>query len=135
MIANGDIGSIGDTHECLRRSGADGVMIGRGAYGRPWFVSQVMQALAGTTVSPDPSIEKRLAIVLDHYDAMLEHYGLHTGVRIARKHLAWHCAGLPGAAEARATIFRLENPGAVRDTLRYLFRSAADVRFAQRAAA
>ncbi|HUT51178.1 MAG TPA: tRNA dihydrouridine synthase DusB [Alphaproteobacteria bacterium] len=130
VLANGDIVSVADARACLARSGADGVMIGRGAYGRPWFVSQIMQALAGEPVSPTPGPAARLNAALRHYEAMLEHYGLERGIKVARKHLAWYCAGLPGAAEARAHLFRLEDAGAVTECLRSFFLPAA-----QRAAA
>jgi tRNA-dihydrouridine synthase B len=126
VLANGDIVSVADAKDCLARSGADGVMIGRGACGRPWFVRQVMQALAGETVSPEPGPAGRLDAALRHYDAMLEHYGVARGVKVARKHLAWYCAGLAGAAETRARIFRLEEPEAVRESLRALFLPAAE---------
>jgi len=126
VLANGDILSVADARACLARSGADGVMIGRGAYGRPWFVSQVMQALAGKPVAPTPEPVGRLNAALRHYEAMLEHYGLERGIKVARKHLAWYCAELPGAAEVRARIFRLEDAGAVIECLRSFFLLAAE---------
>jgi len=135
VIANGDIMMPADAHRCLELSGADGVMIGRGVYGRPWLVSQIMQTLAGKPVAPDPTPLVRLATLLDHYEEMLAHYGVRHGVRIARKHLAWYCSGLPGAAETRARLFRLEEPSAVRETLRGFFLNAADELAAGRAAA
>jgi len=126
VLANGDILSIEDARACLARSGADGVMIGRGACGRPWFVAQVAQALAGAPVMPTPGPAGRLEAALRHYEAMLAHYGAARGVKVARKHLAWYCAGLPGAAETRARLFALEEPGAVMDCLRGFFLPAAE---------
>ena len=106
VVVNGDIGSFDDAARALALSGADGVMIGRGAYGRPWFVSQVARFLRDGTRLPDPPIARQLAIVLGHYAAMLAHYGTEVGSRIARKHLAWYSKGLPGSAEFRAAVNR-----------------------------
>jgi len=126
VLANGDIVTVGDAHECLAQSGADGVMIGRGAYGRPWFVNQVMQSFAGQAVSPTPAPEERLDAALEHYDAMLTHYGIERGVKVARKHLAWYCAALPKAADVRAQLFRLESPKAVVNCLQSFFLPHAE---------
>ncbi len=86
VIINGDLTSFGDVSRALELSGADGVMIGRGAYGRPWFLNQVIHYLAGMPVPDDPSLETQRHLVLEHYEAMLSHYGTQTGLRIARKH-------------------------------------------------
>ncbi len=101
VIANGDICSIEDALTALDQSGADGVMIGRGAYGRPWLLGQVMAALTGKSVAPDPSIEEQYHIIVEHYHAMLEHYGEFTGVNMARKHIGWYTKGLHGSADFR----------------------------------
>ena len=101
VIVNGDINSIDDAHEALRQSGADGVMVGRGSYGRPWFVAQVMSELGVGGHRPDPSLDEQLATMLGQYDEMLELYGTHTGVNLARKHIGWYTKGLPGSAELR----------------------------------
>ena len=126
VLANGDIVTVADAHECLAQSGADGVMIGRGAYGRPWFVNQVMQSFAGQAVSPTPAPEERLDAAMQHYDAMLSHYGIERGVKVARKHLAWYCAALPKAADVRAQLFRLESPKAVVNCLQSFFLPHAE---------
>jgi tRNA-dihydrouridine synthase B len=126
VIANGDIRSVEDARRCLEVSGADGVMIGRGAYGRPWFVSQVMHYLRTGRHLDDPTPAEKLATVLEHYDAMLEHYGTYGGVRIARKHLSWYCTDLPGAAEFRAKVTRIEDPAEVRGMVRSFFSPLLD---------
>lgn len=95
VIANGDILSLEDARTALALSGADGVMIGRGTYGRPWFIAQVAHYLRTGTALPDPPLAVQLEIVLDHYEEMLRHYGTETGSRIARKHVAWYSKGLP----------------------------------------
>ncbi|HUJ97636.1 MAG TPA: tRNA dihydrouridine synthase DusB [Stellaceae bacterium] len=114
VIANGDIVSLADARGALAQSGADGLMIGRGAYGRPWFVNQVIRYLRSGEILPDPPLSQQLATVLEHYDAMLAHYGSVAGSRIARKHIGWYSKGLPGSAEFRAAINRTEAPDAVK---------------------
>ena len=113
VIVNGDINTIGDAACALEQSGADGVMIGRGAYGRPWFLSQVMHWLRTGEEQPDPDTDSLFAVVLEHYDAMLELYGTVTGVNMARKHLAWYTKGLPGSAAFRNQVNFIDDPAEV----------------------
>jgi tRNA-dihydrouridine synthase B len=118
VICNGDIVTFSDATTALEQSGADGIMIGRGAYGRPWFPAQVAHYLATGEELADPSPSEKLALVLEHYDAMLTHYGEQPGVRMARKHLGWYAKGFPGAAEFRARVMTLSDPAAVRAAVR-----------------
>ena len=113
VIANGDITSLDDATRCLEASGADGIMIGRGTYGRPWFVAQVIHYLNTGERLDDPPLNEQLAVVLEHYRAMLDHYGTQTGVRIARKHLGWYTKGLPSSAEFRNKVNHLDDPAEV----------------------
>jgi len=130
VIVNGDICSIEDAHEALRQSGADGVMIGRGAYGRPWLIGQVMSELGGGGHRPDPSLDEQLATILEQYEEMLRLYGNHTGVNLARKHIGWYTKGLPGSAELRNNVNQQADPQVVVRMLQdfyapWLARSAA----------
>jgi tRNA-dihydrouridine synthase B len=130
VIVNGDINTLDDARNALAQSGADGVMIGRGAYGKPWFVGQVMSDLGGGGHKPDPSLDDQLETMLTQYDEMLSLYGTHTGVNLARKHIGWYTKGLPGSAELRNRVNQQDDPAIVVSMLReyyapWLSRAAA----------
>ena len=110
VIANGDIRSIEDVERALELSGADGVMIGRGAYGKPWLLGQVMHWLATGERLPIPSLEEQYRLIQGHYEAMLEHYGTEVGVNCARKHIGWYTKGLTGSAEFRNAFNQQSDP-------------------------
>lgn len=101
VVVNGDITSLDDARTALTQSGADGVMVGRGSYGRPWLLGQIMAGLSGASVPTEPSLARQHALIVEHYHAMLDHYGEVTGVAMARKHLGWYTKGLHGSAEFR----------------------------------
>jgi tRNA-dihydrouridine synthase B len=122
VIANGDITSLDDVRTCLAASGADGVMIGRGNYGRPWFLRQVAGYLRTGVAPAEPPLGEQRAILLEHYEAMLEHYGVDLGLKIARKHIAWYSKGLPGSAEFRAAINTAAAPAPVRALIEAFYR-------------
>jgi tRNA-dihydrouridine synthase B len=130
VIVNGDINTIEDAREALAQSGADGVMVGRASYGKPWFVGQVMSDLGGGSHKPDPTLDEQLETMLQQYDEMLSLYGTHTGVNLARKHIGWYTKGLPGSAELRNRVNQQDHPAAVVAMLRefyspWLSRAAA----------
>jgi len=129
VIVNGDICLVEDAREALRQSGADGVMIGRGAYGRPWLLGETMAELGGETWVA-PSLDEQLDLMLRQYDEMLSLYGTHTGVNLARKHIGWYTKGLPGSAELRNRVNQQDDPAVVVAMLRdfyspWLTREAA----------
>jgi tRNA-dihydrouridine synthase B len=130
VIVNGDINTIEDAREALAQSGADGVMVGRGSYGKPWFVGQVMSDLGGGSHKPDPTLDEQLDTMLQQYDEMLALYGTQTGVNLARKHIGWYTKGLPGSAELRNRVNQQDDAAVVVAMLRefyspWLSRAAA----------
>ena len=114
VIGNGDVTTPEAAREMLAVSGADGVMIGRGSYGRPWLPGQVQRFLAGGERGLEPTVAQQLAILLGHFDDMLTHYGSDAGVRMARKHIGWYSRGLPGSAEFRAGVNQIADATQVR---------------------
>jgi tRNA-dihydrouridine synthase B len=126
VIANGDINTLEDVDGALEQSGADGVMIGRGAYGRPWFLNQAIHYLRTGERLADPSLAEQYTTVRTHFEAMLSHYGSETGVRMARKHLGWYSRGLPASAEFRFAVNRESEADKVRALLASFFLPALD---------
>ena len=124
VIVNGDICGIEDVATALEQSGADGVMIGRGAYGKPWLLGQVMHWLQTGQLRADPSIDEQYRLIVEHYQAMLHHYGTETGVKMARKHLGWCTKGLPGSAEFRNRVNFIDDPREVLDSLERFYAPA-----------
>ena len=126
VIVNGDIVSFDDVRTALLESGADGVMIGRGAYGRPWFLRQVAHFLRTGERPADPPLQRQLELLSRHFEATLSHYGEHAGVRMARKHIGWYSKGLPGSAEFRSTVNRTVDPAEVRRLVAAFYAAAIE---------
>jgi len=114
VFANGDICSANQAKEVLEQTGADGVMIGRGALGRPWVFAEINHhlnscSIGGQKLATLPSLLFRRDIILNHLDELYRLYGEERGVRVGRKHLTWYCKYLDGAQTFRDTIVRIES--------------------------
>ena len=123
VIANGDITCFDSAKEALRLSSADGIMIGRGAYGKPWLISQVAHFLNTGEKLQDPALKEQLEVVLKHYDDIVEYYGHSNGVGIARKHLGWYSSGLPNSSVFRATINQISDSVEVKEKIQEFYSS------------
>ncbi len=126
VIVNGDITSYDAVDRALAESGADGVMIGRGTYGRPWFISQVSHYLKTGEKLPEPSLLQQFETVMEHYESILEHYGTICGVRLARKHLGWYSSGIHGSTVFRKDVNKLSDPNEVRELTKAFYSDALD---------
>ncbi|WP_299280678.1 tRNA dihydrouridine synthase DusB [uncultured Tateyamaria sp.] len=127
VIANGDIVDMASARAALRLSGADGVMIGRGAQGRPWLLAEISHALYGTPAPEVPEGTDFVDMVLDHYAEMLRFYGDVLGLRVARKHLGWFMdtAGTP--AGLRRAVLTAKTPAETLKVLPRALMPGADV--------
>jgi tRNA-dihydrouridine synthase B len=121
VIVNGDILTPEDAAQARALSGADGVMVGRAAYGRPWVTADIAHFLCTGEKRPEPPLDAQKRILLDHYAGMLSHFGRDAGMRLARKHVAWYSRGLIGSAEFRAHIMRLIDADQVIDAINRFF--------------
>lgn len=117
VIANGDIVDTASARLALKQSGADGVMVGRGAQGCPWALAGIAAELSGKSYTP-PTRAALTAVILEHYEDMIGFYGVETGVKVARKHLGWYLERLGGGLALRARIIRETDPDKVLRELR-----------------
>lgn len=124
VIANGDIKCFDSAKKALEESGADGIMVGRGAYGKPWLISQIAHYLKTGEKLAEPSLDEKRDEILSHYEAMLDHYGEKTGVMIARKHLSWYSSGLARSSEFRASINTISDANIVRQRIEEFFSNS-----------
>jgi len=113
VIVNGDICGVEDAARALEQSGADGVMIGRGAYGKPWLLAQVMHWWRTGDELPNPDYDEQYQVLVEHYSAMIELYGRDVGTKVARKHIGWYTKGMHGSAEFRNYVNFVDNPDQV----------------------
>lgn len=121
VIVNGDILNGEDAATALKKSGADGVMVGRGSFGKPFVVNQISNYLKDGSVIEDPALAELSQLIAEHYEAILSYYGVHTGIGIARKHIGWYCKDLPGSEELRGSINRMTDPKEVTVKLKEYF--------------
>ncbi len=92
-------------------------MVGRAAYGRPWIVRQIIEYFKTGTESAAPTPRELSDLVLEHYDAILDYYGHHAGVGVARKHIGWYCKDMEGSDDLRAGINKMTDPELVKTAL------------------
>jgi nifR3 family TIM-barrel protein len=128
LIVNGDIVCVATAREAMARSGADAVMIGRGAYGRPWIMAAIDRALDDSAnIAQEPGLPHRLEIALKHFSETLRFYGDALGLKIFRKHLGWYVeqAFMPAdpavRRAAKAQLCQIDNPRAVESALTALW--------------
>lgn len=126
VIANGDIDSPQKAAAVLQYTGADAVMVGRAAQGRPWLPGQIAAYLQHGTLIPDPTPLQVREILLEHLDRLHDFYGELSGVRIARKHLGWYAKDHPHAAEFRARVNRVDEAALQRQLTSDYFEALAD---------
>ena len=124
VIVNGDIRTLEDITEALKVSSADGIMIGRGVYGKPWLIRQAIDFLKSNKVSPEPTNDEKLKIVLEHYDSAIDYYGETLAVKIMRKHLSWYSSSLSGSSLFRAQINVVSDPCTMREKLMEFFQTS-----------
>jgi tRNA-dihydrouridine synthase B len=110
VLANGDVRSIADAEAILKASGADGVLVGRGAFGRPWLIAQMQAAVRGNAIPADPDDATKWQVALTQYRASLSHYGLELGRRVVRKHLGWYAECISGDKILRDRLVRASDP-------------------------
>ena len=122
VIANGDIRSPEKAKAVLEQTGADGVMIGRAAQGRPWIFREIEHYLATGEKLPPPAVAEIQAILLEHLEDLYGFYGTETGVRVARKHISWYTKGLAGSAAFRHHMNRLDSVAEQRHVVDEFFR-------------
>ncbi|WP_095589748.1 tRNA dihydrouridine synthase DusB [Actibacterium ureilyticum] len=124
VIANGDIVDGTTARRALQQSGAAGVMVGRGAQGRPWALAQIAAELAGDPIPAAPVGEALIDVISTHYEAMLTFYGPQLGLRVARKHLGWYLEDAGVAASDRRAVLTATDPRQVLRLIPALLRDA-----------
>ncbi len=105
VIANGDIKNPNDAINCLKRTNADGVMIGRGILGSPWKIGEIDYVIRENKKFEEPNAEEKLYLIIEHLDELIKEKGDH-GLLIARKHISWTCKDFKGASNLRNNLVR-----------------------------
>lgn len=124
VVGNGDIASPMDAKSMMEETGCDGVMVGRALFGRPYLILQIAHYLKTGELIPDPSVEERLVILLNHFDELIDYYGDYSGVKMARKHIAWYTKGIRGSAVFRANINRISDKQTAKDEIIKFYEAA-----------
>ena len=125
VIANGDVESPQDAKRVLELTGADGIMIGRAAQGRPWLFRSISRYLETGELLPTPTAPEIGALLAEHLEALYDLYGAEQGARVARKHIGWTVRGLPGGEEFRRDVIRIDDASAQRCAVNDYFAKLA----------
>ncbi|KJV68727.1 tRNA dihydrouridine synthase DusB [Candidatus Neoehrlichia procyonis] len=123
IIVNGDINTFEDINESLIQSKADGIMIGRSVYGKPWVINQALHFLKTKEKLPDPSASSKLNIIMNHYDRTLKYYDTEIGIKLFRKHLGWYSNSYKNSASFRAQINIINDHVLIKNKLLEFFSS------------
>ena len=122
VIANGDIKNTQDAKLAMLQSNADGVMIGRACYGKPWLIKQISSEVNNKKFNT-PSIKEQKHIVLSHLQQMIDHYSQKIAIPLARKHIGWYSNGLKNSAQYRAKINILNDINEIKDTINNFYEN------------
>ncbi len=125
VIANGDVCSAADAKRCLKASKSDGIMVGRGAMGRPWTVGNISASLAGTREIAPHGPAKKLEVILFHLDTIENFYDKQVAVKSARKHLAWYSRGMRNSAAFRDRLFKVGGINELKNLAASLFNATS----------
>jgi tRNA-dihydrouridine synthase len=140
VIVNGDVTDLSSAKDALAQSGADGIMIGRGAYGRPWIAAALDKSLTEKTALAEPDAAARLAIILDHFRDSLRFYGDALGLKVFRKHLGWYVENAPfgdvvARRMARSRLCQIDSARMLETALCVFFEAPSGLRIASAATA
>ncbi len=125
VVANGDVETPEEAKRVLERTGADGIMIGRAAQGRPWLFRQIARYLATGEKLAEADIRERQCVLLEHLEGLYDLYGEQQGTRVARKHIGWTVRDLPGGEAFRARVVRIDAAAAQHSAVNHYFARLA----------
>jgi tRNA-dihydrouridine synthase B len=124
VIGNGDIVDFQSAKYVYEYTGCDHIMIGRGALGNPWIFKQINAYFKAGEILPEPTIEEKMSVMINHIEKLCEYKGDYTGMREARKHAGWYIKGMRGAAAFRREIGSLENMEQLRNLAKNVINSS-----------
>ncbi len=121
VIANGDIVCEDTAVAALQASGADGIMIGRGAYGRPWFLKNIQDYLKDGKRRSAPPLDVQKKLLLEHYDDIISHHGEQVGIKMARKHVSWYSKGLKDSNDFRVQVMQSKSASEISQLIKSFY--------------
>ena len=122
VIANGDIKNPEDALSCLRKTNADGVMVGRGILGSPWKIGEIDYAIREVKNFKEPNVEQKLFLIIEHLDELIKENGDH-GLLLARKHICWTCKDFRGASKLRNSLVRAVDKKEVKELINKMIKN------------